>query len=146
VHWILNTICRFHFQSRENGQCHVFCSACPYSKIGVVRTVQNSHVTVFCSIALVFLKSGVLRTVDAATCSKKMPVVVESTFELEFTRTAAVKVRSSVFYYNIIYSSKTKTWCNFAVVFVCTVQCFTTENIFFRSNNIRRHKNGFLWL
>ena len=41
-------------------------SGCPYSKIGVVRTVQNSHVTVFCSIPLVFRKSGVLQTVNGA--------------------------------------------------------------------------------
>ena len=36
------------------------CSGCPYSKIGVVRTVQNSHVPLFCSIPLVF------RTVNGA--------------------------------------------------------------------------------
>jgi hypothetical protein len=42
---------------------------CPYSKIGVVRTVQKSHVTLFCSIpiVLVFRKSGVLRTVNGAS-------------------------------------------------------------------------------
>jgi hypothetical protein len=67
-----------------------------------------------------------------------MPMVVESTFELEFTYIAAAKVHS--FHYNIISTSKTKTSCYFVVVFVCTVQCFT---VFFRSNNIRRLKNAF---
>ena len=38
------------------------------AQVGVVRTVQNCHVTVFCSIPLVFRKSGVLRTVDGAAC------------------------------------------------------------------------------
>jgi hypothetical protein len=55
-------------------------------------------------------------------------MVVESAFELEFTCIAAVKVHS--YYYNTISTSK-KTWCYFAVVFVCTVQCFTKKN--FRS-------------
>ena len=67
VHWI-HKICRVHLQSRENRQCHMFCTGCPYSKIGVVRTVQNSHVTLFCSISLMFRKSGVLRTVNGAAC------------------------------------------------------------------------------
>jgi hypothetical protein len=44
------------------------CSGCPYLKIGVVRTVQNSHVTLFCSIPLVFRKSGVLQTVNGEAC------------------------------------------------------------------------------
>ena len=42
------------------------CSSCPYFKVGVVRTVPNSHVTVFCFIPLVFQKSRVLRTVNGA--------------------------------------------------------------------------------
>jgi hypothetical protein len=65
MHWI-QKICRIHFQSRENGQCHVFCSSCPYFEVGAARTVPNSHVIVFCSIPLVFRKSGVLRTVNGA--------------------------------------------------------------------------------
>ena len=40
---LVHKICRLHLQLRENGQCHVFGSDCPYSKIGVIRTVQNSH-------------------------------------------------------------------------------------------------------
>ena len=44
----------------------------PYSKIGVVGTVQNSHVTLFCSMPLVFLKYGVLRTVNGAACYHKI--------------------------------------------------------------------------
>ena len=72
------------------------------------------------------------------------PMVVESTFELEFTRIAAVMTDLKVqiwqprelhsFNDNIICTSKTKTPCYFAViVFVCTI--FT--QIFFRFNNIR---------
>jgi hypothetical protein len=67
MHWI-HKICRLHFQSRENGQCHVFCSICPFIEVGAARTVPNSHVIVFCSIPLVFPKSGVLRTVNGAVC------------------------------------------------------------------------------
>jgi hypothetical protein len=59
-------------------------------------------------------------------------MVVESTFELEFTRIAAVMTYVKVqiwqpselhsFYDdNIIFTSKTKTSCYFAVVFVCTM-------------------------
>jgi hypothetical protein len=120
-------------------------TCCPYAKIGVDRTVQNSHFTVFCSVPLVFLKSGVLRTVNGATCSKKMPVVVESTFELEFTRTAAVKVQSSFFLlqYNLLFKNEDM------VLFCGCIRVYSTmfyKNIFFRSNNIKRHKNGLLWL
>ena len=46
--------------------CHVVCSSCPYFKVGVARTVPNSHVTVFCFIPLVFQNSRVLRTVNGA--------------------------------------------------------------------------------
>lgn len=45
----------------------VLCSSCPYSKVGVARTVSNSHVIVLCSIQLVLSKSGVLRTVNGAS-------------------------------------------------------------------------------
>ena len=71
------------------------------------------------------------------------PMVVESTFELEFTRIAGVMTDVKVqiwprelhsFYDNIICTSKTKTPSYFSViVFVCTI--FT--QIFFRFNNIR---------
>jgi hypothetical protein len=105
VHWILNTICSFHFQSRENGQCDVFCSACPYSKIGVVRTVQNSYVTVFCSIPLVFLKSGVLRTVNAATCSKKCLWWLKARSNLNLRAQQQSKF-SFLLQYNLLFKNK----------------------------------------
>ena len=41
-------------------------SNCPYFKVGVARTVPNSHVIVFCSMPLRFSKSGVLCTVNEA--------------------------------------------------------------------------------
>ena len=59
-------ICQHHSQSRENESCHVLCSSCPYFEVGVARTVPNSHVMVFCSVPLVFSKSGVFRTVNGA--------------------------------------------------------------------------------
>jgi hypothetical protein len=104
-------------------------TCCPYAKIGVDRTVQNSHVTVFCSVPLVFLKSGVLQTVNGATCSKKCLWWLKARSNLNLRAQQQSKFKVHSFYYNIIYSSKTKTWCYFAVVFVCTVQCFT--KIFF---------------
>ena len=45
---------------------HSLCSSCPYFKVGVARTVWNSHVIMFCSIPLVFSKFGVLQTVNGA--------------------------------------------------------------------------------
>ena len=55
-----------HINICENGQCHMFCSGCPNSKIGVVRILQNSHVTVLFH-PLVFRKSGVLRAVNGCS-------------------------------------------------------------------------------
>ena len=52
-------------------------------------------------------------------------MVVESTFELEFTRIAAVKVQSSFFLLQYNFHFKNETSCYFAFIFVCTVQCFT---------------------
>jgi hypothetical protein len=66
VHWI-HKICRPICNHVKIAESRV-CSGFPYSKIWVVRTVQNSHVTVFCSIPLVFRKSGVLRTENGAAC------------------------------------------------------------------------------
>ena len=56
--------------------------------------------------------------------------MVESTFELKFTRIAAAKVHS--FYYDKISTSKTKTSCYFAVVFVaiCVYSTMFYKNIF----------------
>ena len=58
-------------------------------------------------------------------------MVIEITFELEFTRIYSSS-QSSLFLLQYNFHFKTKTSCYFAVVFVCTVQCFT--KIFFRSN------------
>ena len=63
---VILIMCQHHFQSRENGPCHVLCSSCPYFEVGVARTVPNSHVIAFCSIPLVFSKLGLLRTVNGA--------------------------------------------------------------------------------
>ena len=70
---IILIICQQNFQSCVNETCHVVCSSCPYFKVGVVRTVPNSHVTVFCFIPLVFQKSRVLRTVNGAAYRSKYP-------------------------------------------------------------------------
>ena len=79
-----------------------------------------------------------------------MPMVAESTFELEFSRIAAdemdfkLQIRRPSELHSSCFITKTKTSCYFAVAFACTVQRFT--KIFSRSNNIRRLKNGFFWL
>jgi hypothetical protein len=87
VHWI-HTIFRLHFQSGENGQCHVFCYGYPNAKIGVVTnsSVQSRDCLLFHSI-LVFWKSGLLRIANGA------PRLVPRLFPL---RSLLVKYNDSV--------------------------------------------------
>ena len=68
MHYLFKLNIQTHYLSTKFVTCHVVCSSCPYFKVGVARTVPNSHVTVFCFIPLVFQKSRVLRTVSGAAC------------------------------------------------------------------------------